>query len=150
MATQLSAIYEALADVDVTLDGEVVAVLKPSAMSNRVNSVDLPLRVISPMARDGRGSLMGFPFASNGRGTATWRLNDLLLVATVNEGQGLRQYSAELITAIEAYVNAVTADVQLMRGVRIANITADAGIYTYIDRDYFAVEFGLEITEVLQ
>lgn len=149
MATQIRDIYRRLADISITLDGETLTAWTPETMRNRVNSAVLPLRILSPIGVANTGTFTPPVFASDGSGEAQWTIYELVLIAPAPEGRGLREHADEMLSLIESYINAVAQDSRLMPGVLIENVTAEAGVYTYNDVNYFAVEFRVQVTEVM-
>jgi hypothetical protein len=149
ITSQLAEIYAALAAVDVTLNSEVIGTRTPATMKGRINDVDLPLRVLSPVGPDGGGGTVGTMTLSQMR-TATWTIFELVLLAPAHKAAGLRDYAEDIVALQEAWVSAMAEQRQLLSGVSINEVKIDAAIFKYGAGEYFAVEFQISVTEVLQ
>ena len=147
MGSQLRAIYEAVAAVNVQIDGATVTAWTPYTLQNKVNAAALPLRILTPITSVEDGSNMAAITLDRGVGTATWRIEDLCLLAPAASGRGLIEFAGVLVDYQAEYTSRMLQDAQLMRGGRVTGVSSDAGTYSYVGVDYFAVKMTLLVAE---
>jgi hypothetical protein len=111
MSSQLAAIYAALAAQIVTVGTVPVSAQSGAALSDSVESAQLPVRLLLPVGGKAAGSLQGVKtFGGGGKTpvlTVDWTLTDLLLWRAIGAGVGLTDLAPELISYCAAYLSVV-------------------------------------------
>lgn len=150
MASQLTAIYDAIAAIAVAVDGTTVTVRNYDEASPVVN--ETPLRILSPLSDKNEGR--GLTPITFGGGLQIGRyITDLCLWAEAEAGSGLEYHMAKLIAYQAAYENAALADRKLgLSNVSVQALDIQIGVWEYpmaSNNFYFGVKAEWQITELI-
>lgn len=150
----LAEIYEALAGLDVAINGSTVPVRYLSALPDTVTAAGLPLRLLLPTPPQGT-DVDSFTIADFGSKNAVvdWRVTDLMLLAPTRLGEGLGGVAATLSGYAQAYLDAIRANHTLgltATGVLKAQVDIRPFEYpSYSDHWYYGVAVVLTIRTYL-
>lgn len=131
MASRLRQIYAALANRAIMLNGKNIPCRKLDETNGVIDVT--PVRVLSPLSERAEGSGL-VPLTFGGAATLQWKITELCLIASVEEGSGLEFFTPLLVECQEAYVNNVYADRHLgldPKTVTLNNLDIDIGVHNY-------------------
>lgn len=107
--SEITSIYTALAAITVTTtSGSTATVFDLDELKNRINTSDLPVRMLLPVGDDTRGEGREGAFVAIGTTmTIDWQVSDLMLWQPLGQGEGLREYAPELVDYCGKYIDAM-------------------------------------------
>lgn len=119
-----------------------------SALPESISRSQLPALLVMPIDtrddkffQEGGMAFEGIAFG-NGTKTARFVVNHLLLVAPVGKGEGMRDHLILLADCIDAYMEALAADISLSGALaEAAEVRIEAGIYTLGNSQYYGCAF---------
>jgi len=157
MATSaISAIYDALYNMDVTVNDTTPTPYALTGTPNKGNSADTPMRLL--LAVDGSGDGKSIDFKTLGTPGVndtiemTWALTDLMLWKPMAQGQGVRSVASDLIAYAAAYVNAIRTNRNLTTRASVVNLRITPGVFEYPAGSgsyYYGVQSVLTILEIV-
>jgi hypothetical protein len=101
--------YNAIADMEVIIDGKVVDGVRPNALPSSVQTAHLPLRLLTPISRFAgpAGTTATTWNVSKGSGVnrVDWFVTELFLWDAVNQNVGIRAVSDPLLKYCATYLD---------------------------------------------
>jgi hypothetical protein len=154
--SQVTAIYQHLAGMELTIGDKTPAVYSLASLLQKVETAQLPARLLAVTGGRSGGQDGQFQTLRTVL-TVRWQLTDLLLYKPEAQGRGLSDVAAQLVAYAGDYLEAVKANRKpLPAGVRsTAQVMAarvTPGVYEWPERSgtwYFGVECVLDIDEIL-
>lgn len=151
MGSQIVAIYNAIAAVEVTIDSEPILGRLLEDANTVVNST--PVRIISPLSDKNEAKGVARMTLGN-QSQADWTITDLLLYKLTTDGSGLEHSMYWLVKYLGAYVDALRTNYKLgfVRHVAITNIDVEIGVYRYPingDKFYHGAKATLTVHEII-
>lgn len=151
MASNLSGIYTALAAWSFTVNSQTATALYGSTLKGSLGSADLPARLLLPVNGGLEGTNVQGITLSGGHGTATWQIDDLLLVQPVTQGRGIEQVAGALVTYMQQYASQIVSGRRLTSLATVINATPSSGVYEWpadSGKLYYGARMVLEVQEV--
>jgi hypothetical protein len=150
--TQLTAIYNALAAIDVTVNGVTPRVFNFDNLKAEIHTAELPCRLLLPMGErlGGEASVISM----GGHGSVPWTICDLMLWSPIAQGRGIKEHPGALVAYMEAYVNTMQQHMKLLRSpvtATVEKIRPDAGLFSYpvnTETWYYGVECIVTVREL--
>lgn len=147
MASNLTGIYDALAALEVPVNGAVVPVRNVDELPESVAAADCPIRLLMPWGERSGQNAVSF-VTLQGVGTAEWALVDLLLLRPAQAGR-LETASAAVVRYMQDYASAINR-ARALAGAPVTSLKIAAGVGTYPaggSQQWFGVEVTLAIRE---
>jgi hypothetical protein len=119
-----------------------------SAIPESISRSQLPVLLVLPIDnsddkifQEAGMAFEGIAFG-NGTKTATFVLTHLLLVAPLGKGEGMRDHLSLLADCIDAYMDALAANVTLSGALQeAAEVRIEAGVYRLGNAQYYGCAF---------
>lgn len=152
MGSALNSIYSNLAAWSFTVGSQSVNALYGSTLKGSLGSADLPVRLLLPVNDSLEGTNVQAIVITGAHGTATWQIDDLLLLQPVVQGRGIEQVAGTLTTYLADYVDRLTTGYLLVGGkATVLNARPTSGIYEWpagSGKAYYGARMTLTIQEV--
>jgi len=149
----ISDIYTALAALTVTTtSGKTPEVYNLSALLEKVETANLPCRLLLPIGDNPGEGREGQFIAIGTSMTITWQLNDLMLWQASEQGLGLRQFAPELVDYCGKYIDAMRTFKCPVANTTLESVYMVPGEYEWPragNKFYAGVLCQLQIREVL-
>lgn len=152
MATsQLESIFDAVANLSISVDGEAITGAALADTSVIVNYT--PKRVISPLSDKNEGKAFE-SFTAGKQFNGTWTITDLLLFRRTEDGTGLEYNMLHLVRYMADYVDLLRANRKLgfTNHVTVEKVDVEVGVYEYPvagGEFYHGVKATLTIREII-
>lgn len=147
--TQITTIFDSVAAFSLTVNGSAPTVRNYDELKNKVNSADLPMRLLM-ITGSQPGQARDFQFIAMGKTSQVkWGILDRLLIKPVAQGAGLEDVSEDLVLYMDSYVEAMRLNRKLASQSVIISARLEPVIATWAGVDYFAVDCYLEIENTL-
>jgi hypothetical protein len=151
MASQIEAIFDAIAAVSITVDGTALTGRLLADSGTEVNVT--PARIISPLAKKDEGE-NAVQFTIGNQYTVNWTITDLLLFRPVKDGTGLEYNMPHLVDYMGKYIDAIRANNKLSfaKHVAITSAKIEVGVYEYpvgSENWYYGCMGTLKVTEII-
>jgi hypothetical protein len=146
----LLTVYDALAAISVTLDGQPVPSYGLDALPASLQTAQLPCRLLLPLStRSDAWAVQPVSFAGV-RTSIGWKITDLFLYAPAGQGRGLSASAPVLARYQGAYIDALKAQTRLLDGVTIESCALEPGLYAYPEGgpSFYGVEVTLQLKDI--
>ena len=148
--SQLEAIFDAVANLSITIDG--VAVTGATLANTDVVVNTTPARIISPLSDKNEGK--SFESITVGKQFGgIWTITDLMLFRETEDGTGLEYNMLHLVRYMADYVDTIRANRKLgLSHVTIEKVDVQIGTFPYpvVSNDwYHGVKCELTIREII-
>jgi hypothetical protein len=147
MGSNLMGIYDALAAVQVPVNGVIVPVRNVDELPASVESAQVPIRLLMPWGERTGQNAVSF-VTLQGVGAADWTIVDLLLLRPAQAGK-LETASAAVVAYMRDYATAINMR-RSLAGAPVTGLRISAGVGTYPAggaQQWFGVEVALTIRE---
>lgn len=156
-ASQLLAIYDAIAGMSVSVGSVTPDVWDVDEIRDSVHSAQCPVRILLPhgdFRGGGSGGGQNFRYATlNSIARGTWQIVDLCLWQPIGQGPGIRKIGPELVEYCSSYATAI---VGLQRETTyqsfITGWSVAAGVYVFpepSDNWFWGVRAVVEVDELI-
>lgn len=127
--SQIEAIFDAVANLSVTVDSTAVTGRTLAESSTVVNVT--PVRIISPLS-DKNEARQAVQFTLGNQFSVDWTLTDLLLFRDTRDGTGFEYDMAHLVDYLGAYIDVIRVNRKLgLSQVTITSVDIEVGVYEY-------------------
>lgn len=154
MATsQITAIYAAIESVNVTFNlrgqSRTPTVKGLTELPNRVESADLPLRLLLNVQNNAEGvsfqaGTLGSGLGGGAKPTIIWRITDLMLALPQNQGTGVKDVAYDLMAYCSAYLAAVRNNIKITSGALVEDVSVEPGVYLYPASETGVAYYGVQ------
>lgn len=150
--SDITSIYSAVAAMTVSVGSITPRVRNINQLRTAVNSADAPVRLL--LVTDAGTEARDFGFIALGKlANLNWVITDRLLWKPASQGAGISECSAELVSYMAAYVEAIRTNRKTSNQSHIVSASFKPGIYYWPDNEsgtpYYGVDVRLTIEEVL-
>jgi hypothetical protein len=147
--SNLLAIYDALAALPLTFDGQPLPVYLPDDLPSAIHNAHLPARLLL----SGRSTVQSMtPLTMSGaRSAVLWLVTDLFLFAPIAQGRAVGDAASALARYESAYLSTLRPRLLLTPNAVITQVLAQAGAFAYPDGSstrFSGVEARLLVREV--
>lgn len=113
MGSQILASYDAIADMELVVDGKEVRGFRPADLPNAITTAQLPVRLLTPISRfANQTGITGTTWNVSGGSNVNrvdWQVVELFLWEAVNQNVGLRAMSQPLLKYCVTYLDTLAA-----------------------------------------
>lgn len=151
-ASQLRAIYKAIEETNVFLNGSRVPCRGLDGLDPRIPRAALPVRLLLPVGSNANGRNLSLISADGHGRDATWMIPELALIAQVTSGKGLEEYAGTLVDYVVALEDAIQNRRADYAGFFINNIATDTGEFEWPAGSgnwYFGVRTNYTVRELI-
>ncbi len=114
------------------------------SVDQSILSGDLPVRILLPKT----SADMEFVMLGNLE-KLVWSITDLCIFGSVSAGSGVEQYSEDMVDYMNLYMTAIKSKRNPAPNCHIEGVQIELGPILWGDKDYWAVEIILTVSEVL-